>query len=111
VLAIEALLAAKERFSAVFLSSDEMAMGAYQVFHQHGFNIPNDFSVVGFDDVQLSRYANPPLTTVAQPQVELGREAMMLLLEIINNKEAPSIKRILPTELVVRGSTSAPRRA
>jgi LacI family repressor for deo operon, udp, cdd, tsx, nupC, and nupG len=65
---------------------------------------------VGFDDIRFARYSDPPLTTIAQPMEDLGREAMSLLLEILNRSDAPARKRILPTQLVVRGSTApAPR--
>jgi LacI family repressor for deo operon, udp, cdd, tsx, nupC, and nupG len=104
--AVEPLLAARRRFSAIFCSNDEMAMGAMQAIKAHGLRVPEDISVIGFDDIRYARYTDPPLTTVAQPKEDLGREAMTLLLEILQNANAPARMRILPTQLVVRGSTA-----
>jgi LacI family repressor for deo operon, udp, cdd, tsx, nupC, and nupG len=70
-----------------------------------GLRIPEDVSVVGFDDIRYSRYTSPPLTTVSQPKNALGREAMAMMIEILNDPEVPPRKRVLAAELVVRGST------
>ena len=74
-----------------------------------GRSVPEDVSVVG-STTSGSRATDPPGHTIAQPMEDLGREAMSLLLEILNRSDAPARKRILPTQLVVRGSTApAPR--
>jgi LacI family repressor for deo operon, udp, cdd, tsx, nupC, and nupG len=107
---VEELFAKRRRFTAVFCSNDEMAIGAIRAIKSRGRSVPEDVSVVGFDDIRFARYSDPPLTTIAQPMEDLGREAMSLLLEILNRSDAPARKRILPTQLVVRGSTApAPR--
>ena len=106
--ATENLLATKEPFTAIFCANDEMAIGAMQALHAHGLRTPQDVSVVGFDDIRFARYSTPPLTTVAQPKSELGRQAMTALLEILEDPTTPPRIQILPTELVVRGSTAGP---
>jgi LacI family repressor for deo operon, udp, cdd, tsx, nupC, and nupG len=103
--AVEELLAEKQPVTAVFCANDEMAMGAMRAFKGHGLRIPEDISVIGFDDIRYARHADPPLTTVAQPKEALGREAMTLLLEILEDPNAPPRKVVLPTELIVREST------
>jgi LacI family repressor for deo operon, udp, cdd, tsx, nupC, and nupG len=109
VRAVETLLARGQKFTAIFSSSDEMAIGAIRALRNHGLRVPEDVSVVGFDDIPIARYYDPPLTTIAQPKEELGREAMLLLVEILQQRNTPPRKKILPTQLVVRGSTAPPR--
>ncbi|WP_277790884.1 LacI family DNA-binding transcriptional regulator [Dyella jiangningensis] len=104
--AIELLLAQGQSFSAVFCSNDEMAIGAMRALASHGLRVPHDVSVVGFDDIRFSRYMTPSLTTVAQPKNALGREAMSMLIELLNDAEVPPRKRVLSADLVVRGSTA-----
>jgi LacI family repressor for deo operon, udp, cdd, tsx, nupC, and nupG len=111
MLAVENLLAAKQTFTAVFCANDEMAMGAMHALKDHGFRIPEDVSVIGFDDIRYARHTDPPLTTVAQPMSALGRKAMELLLEILERPQTPARKVVLPTELIIRGSTGKRRRA
>jgi LacI family repressor for deo operon, udp, cdd, tsx, nupC, and nupG len=108
--AAELLLSQGKPFSAVFCSNDEMAIGAMRALVSHGLRVPEDVSVVGFDDIRFARYTSPPLTTVAQPKNALGREAMSMMLELLNDAEVPPRKRVLSADLVVRGST-APRAA
>jgi len=106
VRAVDTLLAQEQRFTAVFCSSDEMAIGAMRAIKSKGLRVPEDVSVVGFDDIRFARYMDPPLTTVAQPKDELGREAMSMLIELLRGVDVPARKRILPTQLVIRGSTA-----
>lgn len=106
--AIDLLLSQRQSFSAVFCSNDEMAIGAMRALISHGLRVPEDVSVVGFDDIRFARYTSPPLTTVAQPKNALGREAMTMLIELLNDPQVPPRKRVLSADLVVRGST-APR--
>ena len=68
--------------------------------------IPQDLSVVGFDDIELAQYYDPPLTTVAQPRFAIGREAMLLLLDELQGKRVNNGSRLLDAELRVRGSTA-----
>ncbi|MGH3736695.1 MAG: LacI family DNA-binding transcriptional regulator [Micromonosporaceae bacterium] len=102
--AMRQLLADDPRLDAVFVASDPMALGALRALHSAGRRVPEDVAVVGFDDNDSARYADPPLTTVQQPVEELGREMVRLLLRS-SSAEAPTDPVILPTELVVRDST------
>ncbi|KAF1007257.1 MAG: HTH-type transcriptional repressor CytR [Luteibacter sp.] len=106
--AIDLLLSQEPTFSAVFCSNDEMAIGAMRALAARGLRVPEDVSVVGFDDIRYSRYTTPALTTIAQPKNALGREAMSMMIELLNDPEVPARKRVLSADLVVRGST-APR--
>lgn len=106
--AVDLLLSQPSPFSAVFCSNDEMAIGAMRALAARGLRVPEDVSVVGFDDIRFSRYTTPALTTIAQPKNALGREAMSMMIELLNDPEVPARKRILSADLVVRGST-APR--
>jgi LacI family repressor for deo operon, udp, cdd, tsx, nupC, and nupG len=83
-----------------------MAIGALRAIKAKGLRVPEDMSVIGFDDIRFARYTDPPLTTIAQPKDELGREAMNMLIELLRGEDVPPRKRILPTQLVVRGSTA-----
>jgi LacI family transcriptional regulator, repressor for deo operon, udp, cdd, tsx, nupC, and nupG len=106
---IEMLIARGEPFTAVFCSNDEMALGALCAIKSRGLRVPQDVSVVGFDDIRFSRYSDPPLTTVAQPMGDIGREAMSMLIEILTGADVPPRKRILPTQFIVRGSAARRR--
>jgi LacI family transcriptional regulator len=99
------LLSLPEPPTAVFACNDLMAMGAIGAIVECGLRCPQDVSVVGFDDMHLARYTNPPLTTVAQPKVEMGRQAMLLLLERMNAPGLPIRSLLLEAMLVVRSST------
>lgn len=106
--AIELLLSQGQSFSAVFCSNDEMAIGAMRALSSQGLRVPEDVSVVGFDDIRFARYTSPSLTTIAQPKNALGREAMTMLIELLADPEVPPRKRVLSADLVVRGSTASP---
>lgn len=96
--------------TAIFCHSDVMAIGAMFQAKKLGLRIPQDFSIVGFDDIILSQYCDPPLTTVAQPRFQLGRQAMLLLLEQLLGHSVQSGSRLLESELVIRSSTAVPKR-
>lgn len=106
--AIELLLSQRRSFTAVFCANDEMAIGAMRALSSHGLRIPQDVSVVGFDDIRFARYTTPALTTVAQPKNALGREAMAMMIELLADPQVPPRKRVLSADLVVRGSTAPP---
>jgi LacI family repressor for deo operon, udp, cdd, tsx, nupC, and nupG len=107
--AVPRFLKAADRPSAIFCFNDEMAIGAIRGLKTAGLSTPTDMSVAGFDDIDFARFADPPLTTVAQPMEELGRVAMSALLEILGGA-APAVRtHILPTVLVARESTAPPR--
>jgi len=96
--------------TAIFCHNDIMAIGAMYQAKKIGLRIPQDLSIVGFDDIKISQYYDPPLTTVAQPRFQIGEQAMLLLLEQLNGNTVQSGSRLLDSELIVRGSTAAPKR-
>jgi DNA-binding LacI/PurR family transcriptional regulator len=102
-----ALLAREPRPTALLAMSDRLAAGALQAAAALGLAVPRDLSLVGFDDVPLAAQLTPPLTTVRQPLAEKGRLAAALLFR----PAPPGERRVLPTALVVRGSTAPPPRA
>jgi LacI family repressor for deo operon, udp, cdd, tsx, nupC, and nupG len=95
--------------TAIFLANDEMAFGAIHELRRLGRDVPNDVSVIGFDDLYLSEAFHPPLTTIAQPRAEIGRQAMGLLLDILAGGAAPAGPLVLPTMLKIRASTALPK--
>lgn len=106
-LAMEQLLQGRQRFSAVFAANDQMAFGALLALHQRGLKVPEDVSLVGFDDLSTSMYALPPLTTVHQPGYELGRLAAASMLQLLVGQR-PAVELPAP-RLVVRESSARPR--
>ena len=101
------LLALKSPPTAVFASSDAMAVGAIHVAQDQGFSVPGDLSVVGFDDLPIAAQSRPPLTTIRQPLQELGAVAVQLLVQLAGGEDVP-LPPPFPTDLVVRESTAAP---
>jgi LacI family transcriptional regulator len=100
------LLAGEKPPTAIFACNDLMAVGAISAAVEMGYQIPDDLSVVGYDDLPLARFANPPLTTVVQPKHEIGTIAATMLLERIRDMDAPSHRRVLDTSMCVRRSTA-----
>lgn len=102
VLAAESLLARNVRFSAIFSSNDEMAFGARLLLYRRGIRVPEDVSILGFDDQPNSAFMTPPLTTVKQPAFELGLAGATAMVRLLENAEfeAPPFE----TKLVVRES-------
>jgi len=105
-----ALLDLPEPPTAVFAGSDESAAGVLEAARARGLRIPEDLSVVGFDDTEVARLASPPLTTVRQPLREMGGVALRTALRLANGERLDSHHVELATELVVRGSTAPPAR-
>lgn len=93
--------------TAAFCFSDQMALGMLAACRDLGIRVPEDFSIVGFDDLASSRYLNPPLTTISQPMREIGMRAVKLLLAIIEGVDVPH-QQTLDFSLMLRGSTAAP---
>jgi LacI family transcriptional regulator, repressor for deo operon, udp, cdd, tsx, nupC, and nupG len=104
----ERLLAAPHPPTAIFCFNDEMAMGVLELARARGLRVPEDLSVVGFDDIRFARYTEPALTTVAQPMREIGERAVRLLLSIVADPIVTPSSVTLPHRLIVRRSTSAP---
>jgi DNA-binding LacI/PurR family transcriptional regulator len=104
IAAMRSLLADDPALDAVFVASDMMAHGALLALKDAGRRVPSDVAVIGFDDFDISRYSEPPLTTVRQPIADAGRTMARQLLGFINGATDLPTSVILPTELVVRGS-------
>ena len=97
--------------SAVFVANDQMALGLLRAMHEAGRRIPEEISVVGFDDIPESPYFTPPLTTVRQDFGEVGSRSLRVLVRTIESVEAgerPPTGSLVPPELVVRASTAVP---
>ena len=101
------LLAADEGFTAIFAANDLMAVGAIRELTARGIRVPEDVSVVGFDDAPLAVMVSPTLTTVRQPLHEMAATAVSLLLARLQDRDRPLARRVIPTELLVRESTTA----
>ncbi|MBO2448837.1 LacI family DNA-binding transcriptional regulator [Actinomadura barringtoniae] len=101
-------LPAGRRPTAIFAGSDQQAMGAYEAARQAGLRVPEDLSVVGFDDLPLCEWLSPPLTTVRQPLEEMGRIAARTLLQLLDGQPLLTPRIELSTQLRVRHSTAPP---
>lgn len=109
--AAQKLLKRSDPPTAIFACNDLMAIGAMAAARDAGLGVPEGLSVVGFDDIHLAGYLNPPLTTIAQPMAELGRVAAELLLQRMQDRSLPPRRIMLRNRLVVRRTTAAaPRR-
>jgi LacI family transcriptional regulator len=104
-LAVERLLESRQRFSAIFAANDQMAFGAAVALHAHGLRVPDDVSLVGFDDLAGAAHVVPPLTTVHQAGLELGRIAASSLLAMLGGQTPDEV--LPPPRLIVRASTRA----
>ena len=103
------LLRSKRHPTALFCSNDEMATGVLRATRERGARVPEDLSVVGFDDISMSYFTDPPLTTVSVVKEQLGRRAMSRLIELLEGGDDAVKHETLAVQLVVRGST-APRK-
>ena len=118
VAAAHRLLSGRKRPTAVFAANDDMALGVLAAAHRLGLSVPGELSIAGFDDSPAASLVWPPLTTVKQPMDAMARLAVALLVEgagpadAVEDAQAPdtSPHRVLPHELIVRASTSAPGR-
>ncbi|WNL42475.1 LacI family DNA-binding transcriptional regulator [Halomonas sp. PAMB 3264] len=104
---LELLTPSRHRPTAIFCHSDEMAIGVLKAARQLGLAIPKDLSIVGFDNIRLSEYCDPELTTISQPRPDIGQKAMQLLLGLIRD-EPVERQQVLETRLIVRQSTARP---
>lgn len=102
-----ALLRRPDRPTAVFAGNDLQALGLYEAARELGLRIPEDLSVVGFDDLPVAPWVGPPLTTVRQPLTEMAEAAAKLVLDLGRDGGSPAATRVeLATSLVVRSSTA-----
>ncbi|MEC8153537.1 MAG: substrate-binding domain-containing protein, partial [Pseudomonadota bacterium] len=109
-LAAEIWRTMKDRPTAMFCASDQQAFGFISQLSRQGFSVPEDVSVIGFDDIEVSGFFVPALTTISQPRLELGRMAARMLLDRINGQShREGLHPQLDVTLVVRDSTAAPQ--
>jgi len=104
------LLSTVEEVTAIFCSTDEIAMGAMSAIWQAGLKVPDDISVVGFDDTRYARMLVPPLTTVHQPIAEIAEVAVEHLIEMIDDPDTERGCTVLLTHLIVRDTSKPPRK-
>ncbi|WP_404819540.1 LacI family DNA-binding transcriptional regulator [Streptomyces marincola] len=107
--AARALLTRPDRPTAVFTANDLQALGVYQAAREIGLSVPEDVSVVGFDDLPVVAWVDPPLTTVHQPLTEMAVAATELALALGRGEKAPQLGLEIATTLVVRDSTAPPK--
>ncbi|PWW24835.1 LacI family transcriptional regulator [Geodermatophilus normandii] len=104
----EQLLRLPDRPTAVFAANDQMALGVYEAARRRGLRVPEDLSVVGFDDLPLAQWSSPPLTTVHQPLAQMGMLAARTVLRLMQGEPVEGPRIELATRLVVRDSTAPP---
>ncbi|ATG15730.1 TPA: DNA-binding transcriptional regulator CytR [Providencia alcalifaciens] len=107
--ALKTLLSLPEPPTAVFCHTDIMAFGAMWQAKKMGLKIPEDISFIGFDNLEQAKYTLPALTTINHPRREIGRHAMLLLLEQLQGNSVTPGSRLLDSDLIVRESTKAPK--
>ena len=107
-LAAQQLLAERPRPTAIVAGSDQMAFGVAEAARREGLRVPDDLSIVGFDDLPESRWSSPPLTTVRQPLAEMGAHAARTVLDLVAGTPVTSPRIELATSMVVRESTAPP---
>jgi LacI family transcriptional regulator len=106
--AMRYLLSTQPRPTAVFAAGDQMAIGAHRALTEAGLRIPQEMSLIGFDDIEAARFTTPPMTTIRQPLDEIAKRAFSLLLEIIDGRQTDGAAVMLPPELILRESTGTP---
>jgi LacI family transcriptional regulator len=106
--AVKQAIAAGIEFDAIFAHNDLSAVGAMQAAREAGHRVPDDIVVVGFDDVPAAAHADPPLTTIRQPLRQMGAAAARMLLAHFAGAPMPQEPNVIPTSLVIRGSTGVP---
>ncbi len=103
-LLMQQLLAQTSRPTAVFMGNDLMALGAMRAIGEAGLRIPDDISLIGYDNLEISAYFSPPLTTIHQPKRRLGKLAVTTLMNAINDQPTADKVRMIDPELIVRSS-------
>lgn len=102
------VLKKQKKITALFCVNDEMAAGVLRAAREVGRNVPGDLSVVGFDNITMSNYTDPPLTTVSAAKEYMGKIAVDRVMELLENRESPPKRLAVPVELIVRQSTAKP---
>jgi DNA-binding LacI/PurR family transcriptional regulator len=105
--AAQKLLAVSPRPTAIFATTDWMALGAIEAIEDAGLQVPQDISIVGLDDIVVSAHIRPPLTTVAIPKSQLAFAATELLFHLIDKKSDIPLRRLIEPSLIIRKSTAA----
>ncbi|WP_070329079.1 MULTISPECIES: LacI family DNA-binding transcriptional regulator [Exiguobacterium] len=100
--AMEKLLQLEAPPTAVFVAGDQMAIGAIEAVHEHGLRVPEDISIIGYDDIDMIKYITPKLTTIRQDTDEIGEAAAELLIEQMTAKERLTERRVIPVKLIER---------
>jgi DNA-binding LacI/PurR family transcriptional regulator len=106
--AMESLLALLNPPTAVFCYNDMSALGALRALHSHGIKVPEELSLVGFDDLAIASYTSPLLTTVSQPKQQMGRMAMEIMIKLLSRIDSKTNIKV-EGELIVRESTAPPK--
>ncbi|MNN63458.1 Catabolite control protein A [compost metagenome] len=101
--AAENLLSTAPEVTAVFAASDEMAIALISVAAKHGISVPEQISVIGYDNLKLAEMSNPPLTTIAQPLYKMGERAADKLISMITSKERV-VSEIMPHKIIERNT-------
>ncbi len=107
--AMSELLKTKKPFTGVLVANDQMALGALHALHEHGFELPQDMSVVGFDDIPESAFLEPPLTTLHQNFSALAQRSLEQLITLIQHPKQLQHVMVLVPELIIRSSTAVPK--
>ncbi|AST89860.1 MULTISPECIES: LacI family DNA-binding transcriptional regulator [Sutcliffiella] len=102
--AMEKLIKQKDRPTAVYVAGDLMAIAAIDAIKENGLNVPEDISIIGFDDIQMARYITPALTTIRQDTKLIGKTAANMLIDQMNNKKKQFMSVKIPVSLVQRDS-------
>jgi DNA-binding LacI/PurR family transcriptional regulator len=102
------VLARRLDVTAIFVANDQMALGALRALREHGRRVPEEVSVVGFDDIPEAGYFSPPLTTIRQDFTEVGRQSLRSLIAQIESGASSRTRVVIPPSLVVRQSTAPP---
>jgi len=102
--AVHELLTLEPRIDAIVCCDDPSALAVLEVLKNSGVKVPSEVAVIGFDDIAEASLSEPSLTTIRQPMTEIGREAALMLLERLENKNAPAERKVLPVKLIVRES-------
>jgi LacI family transcriptional regulator len=108
--AMQEVLRGSARPTAVFAANDRMAIGAMAAIAEAGLRVPDDISIIGVDDIEVSAYQNPPLTTLRQSFPEMASQCVHLLIDIVEEKEPKQTQVVMEPEFIQRASTAPPRR-
>ena len=104
--ATQQLLATQEPFTAILVGNDRMALGALHALREHNLRVPEDVSIIGYDDMTEAAYFSPPLTTIKQDLSVLAQQSIDYLVSMVKNPNTPIQQRVLYPELIIRNSTA-----